>query len=117
MPPNEGTLLNFHDASMPSNRAALEPQPAASSVDADDHHGDHEAHHHHHHRHGALSPISRATRIVNVLAVTLPFAGFLATIAYFWGWGFDWTQLAVFLVMFSSTGIGVTVGFHRYFTH
>jgi stearoyl-CoA desaturase (delta-9 desaturase) len=89
--------------------------PASEAVEHD--HELHHGHEHHHHSHGVLTPITRTTRLINVLAVTLPFVGFLATIAYFWGWGFDWVQLGIFLVMFCGTGIGVTVGFHRYFTH
>ena len=78
---------------------------------------DHEHDHAHHHRRAELAPISRATRIVNVLAVTLPFLGFVAAMIYFWGWGLNWIHMSVFLFLFSATGAGVTVGFHRYFTH
>jgi stearoyl-CoA desaturase (delta-9 desaturase) len=107
----EGHTLNLHHAAM---NPQLVPSPAA---DASQPAAPDEDHDHRRHHHGVLAPITTATRIVNVLAVTLPFVGFLATIVFFWGWGFDWVQLAIFSVMFASTGIGVTVGFHRYFTH
>src|SRR5687768_9025097 len=87
---------------------------ATAPAEVDDHDHDHE---HERHAHGVLSPITRTTRVINVLAVTLPFVGFIAAMIFFWGWGFDWVQLGIFLVMFCGTGIGVTVGFHRYFTH
>ena len=34
-----------------------------------------------------------------------------------WGWGLGWTDLALFAVFSPVSGLGVTVGFHRYFTH
>ena len=34
-----------------------------------------------------------------------------------WGWGLGWRDLAIAFVMYVISGHGVTVGFHRYFTH
>lgn len=58
-----------------------------------------------------------ATRIMYLLAVTLPFAGLLTAIGLLWPLGFGWTHLALLLVMYVLTGLGVTVGYHRLFTH
>lgn len=34
-----------------------------------------------------------------------------------WGWGLGWTDLAIATVMYFLTCHGITVGYHRYFTH
>src|SRR5262249_19136028 len=34
-----------------------------------------------------------------------------------WGWGLSWRDLIIAFVMYGISGHGVTVGFHRYFTH
>ena len=49
--------------------------------------------------------------------VVLPFLGFLSAVAYFWGRGLGALDLALFAAFYLFTGFGVTVGFHRLFTH
>ncbi len=61
--------------------------------------------------------VSRTLKTINLLAVIVPFVGFIAAVVFTWGWGIDWPTLAVFAVMYFGTGIGVTVGYHRLFTH
>jgi stearoyl-CoA desaturase (delta-9 desaturase) len=56
-------------------------------------------------------------RLVNLTAVILPLCGFIATVVLLWRWGIDRTQLAIFATMYLLTGFGITVGFHRLFTH
>jgi stearoyl-CoA desaturase (delta-9 desaturase) len=56
-------------------------------------------------------------RIVNLVAVLAPFAGFVAGAVLLGLWGFHWEQLIVFGVPFVLTSLGITVGFHRLFTH
>lgn len=34
-----------------------------------------------------------------------------------WGRGFSWVDLTLFVVLYFASGIGVTLGFHRLFTH
>lgn len=52
-----------------------------------------------------------------MLAVILPFAGLIVAIAVLWGWGFGWLELGLLLTMYVLTILGVTIGFHRLFTH
>ena len=53
-----------------------------------------------------------------VLVVTIvPFLGLIAAIATLWGTGFSMLDGGLFLGMYAVTGLGVTVGFHRLFTH
>ncbi len=61
--------------------------------------------------------VSRLLRTINLLAVIIPFVGFIATIVLVWGWGINFVHLSVFAVMYCLTGLGVTVGYHRLFTH
>ncbi len=52
-----------------------------------------------------------------LVAVVLPFAGLIAAIVLSWGWGVNLTALGIMLGMYLFSGLGITVGFHRYFTH
>jgi stearoyl-CoA desaturase (delta-9 desaturase) len=55
--------------------------------------------------------------LVTLAAVILPFLGLLAAAVFFWGWGLSWVELSLLAGMYMLTGLGVTVGFHRLFTH
>jgi stearoyl-CoA desaturase (delta-9 desaturase) len=61
--------------------------------------------------------MSVAARVVNLRAVVLPLLGFVAAFLLLWGWGFGWVQLGLLLGMYMLTALGITVGFHRLFTH
>jgi stearoyl-CoA desaturase (Delta-9 desaturase) len=61
--------------------------------------------------------ISLKLRLINLGAVIVPFAGLIAAVILLWGVALNWTILLVFFVMYLTTGLGVTVGYHRYFTH
>ena len=53
-----------------------------------------------------------------VLVVTiLPFLGFIAAVWTLWGAGLSGVDASIALGMYCLTGLGVTVGFHRLFTH
>jgi stearoyl-CoA desaturase (delta-9 desaturase) len=56
-------------------------------------------------------------RLANLVAVVVPFAGLVAAGVLLWGWGFSWVQLGLLLGMYALTALGITVGFHRLFTH
>lgn len=49
--------------------------------------------------------------------VAVPFAALVAAVPVAWGWGLSWRDVVIASVMYALTGHGVTVGFHRYFTH
>jgi stearoyl-CoA desaturase (delta-9 desaturase) len=55
--------------------------------------------------------------IANLLAVVLPLLGFAAAALSLWGWGFSWVELGTLVGMSGLTAVGITVGFHRLFTH
>lgn len=60
---------------------------------------------------------SLAARVVTLLAIALPLVGVVAAPFFLWGWGFRWTDLGLLLGMYLLTALGITVGFHRLFTH
>ena len=61
--------------------------------------------------------ITLGVRIANLLTVIVPFAGLLTAIILLWGRGFHWSELGLMLGFYVATVLGITVGFHRYFTH
>jgi stearoyl-CoA desaturase (delta-9 desaturase) len=61
--------------------------------------------------------MSLAARVVNLIAVIAPFLGLVAAIAFLWGRGFSWVELGLLLGTYVLTALGITVGFHRLFTH
>jgi len=61
--------------------------------------------------------MSRAHRLTNLGAVLLPFAAFVAAIVLLWHRAVGWTDLAIFTVFYIATGFGITIGYHRLFTH
>ena len=56
-------------------------------------------------------------RCVNLALVLIPFAGLVAAITLLWGIAFSWVYLVILAVMYLATVLGVTVGYHRLFTH
>ncbi|HEX4806797.1 MAG TPA: acyl-CoA desaturase [Conexibacter sp.] len=61
--------------------------------------------------------MTRAHRISNLVAVFLPFAMFVLAIVLLWNKAIHWEDLAIFAFMYAITGFGITVGYHRLFTH
>jgi stearoyl-CoA desaturase (delta-9 desaturase) len=61
--------------------------------------------------------MTRATKIINLGAVVVPFLATLAAIVLLWDRLVSWHDLALFAVMYLVTAAGITVGFHRMLTH
>jgi len=61
--------------------------------------------------------ISTRVRLLNLAGVILPLIGFVAVVASLWGRGFHWVDGGLLLGMYSLTAVGITVGYHRLFTH
>jgi len=61
--------------------------------------------------------IDRVDRVANLVVTIVPVAllGLAAWLA--WGGALHWPDLVVFAVTYLLTGLGITVGFHRLFTH
>jgi len=63
------------------------------------------------------APLTAIGRVATLAGVLLPLLGLIVAMFGLWGWGLTWVELALLLVMYLATGLGVTVGFHRLFTH
>jgi len=64
-----------------------------------------------------IPAIPLGARIATLVVVIVPFLGMVAAIAMLWGWSFGWVELTLLLSMYVLTVLGITVGFHRFFTH
>jgi stearoyl-CoA desaturase (Delta-9 desaturase) len=49
--------------------------------------------------------------------VGIPTLALIAAIPLAWGWALGWHDVVIALVFYWLSGLGVTVGYHRYFTH
>ncbi|MEV4315498.1 acyl-CoA desaturase [Actinocrispum sp. NPDC049592] len=56
-------------------------------------------------------------QILVKIFVLLPFAALIAAVPIAWGWGLGWTDLALAAGFYVVACLGITVGYHRYFTH
>ena len=63
-------------------------------------------------------PTSNLQRFLVGLFVAIPLVALIAAIPLMWGWGLlGWHDVVIALVFYWVSGLGVTVGYHRYFTH
>src|SRR3954466_7173503 len=60
---------------------------------------------------------ARLERQITVVAVVLPFLGFIAALWLLWGGAVTGLDLAILAVMYAAVGLGGTTGFPRLFTH
>ncbi len=56
-------------------------------------------------------------RLVLALFIGVPLAALAAAMPVAWGWGISWPDTNIAVAMYAVSGHGITVGFHRYFTH
>jgi stearoyl-CoA desaturase (delta-9 desaturase) len=56
-------------------------------------------------------------RVLVGVFVAVPFLALVAAIPLLWGWGLNWLDVILALIFYWVSGLGVTVGYHRYFTH
>jgi stearoyl-CoA desaturase (Delta-9 desaturase) len=56
-------------------------------------------------------------RIITGIVTIVPFLALGAVCWQLWANLLHWSDVAVFVIMYVLTGLGVTVGFHRYLTH
>jgi stearoyl-CoA desaturase (Delta-9 desaturase) len=61
--------------------------------------------------------MTRFERSANIAAVVLPFIAFCIAVALLWGHGVGAADLAVMACMYVLTALGITIGYHRLFTH
>ena len=49
--------------------------------------------------------------------VAVPLLALLAAVPIAWGWGLGWHDILIAFVFYMVSGLGISAGFHRYFTH
>jgi stearoyl-CoA desaturase (Delta-9 desaturase) len=61
--------------------------------------------------------MTKFEKYANLGAVLVPFIAFLGAVVLLWNSWVGWSDIAILAVMYVATGLGVTVGYHRLFTH
>jgi stearoyl-CoA desaturase (delta-9 desaturase) len=56
-------------------------------------------------------------RILVGVFVAVPLLALVAAIPIAWGWGLGWHDIVLALVFYVISGLGISAGYHRYFTH
>ncbi len=62
-------------------------------------------------------PFERVNWITSSFLIGTLVLSLTAVPAYIWHFGIDWFQIALFIVMFFACGFGITLGYHRLFSH
>ncbi|WP_017627068.1 acyl-CoA desaturase [Nocardiopsis chromatogenes] len=60
---------------------------------------------------------SRAQRFTVFLFVLVPLLALVAAVPFAWGWGLSPLDVGIGAAFYLVSGLGITVGFHRHFTH
>src|SRR5262245_44925316 len=56
-------------------------------------------------------------QITLALFILIPLVAVAAIVPVLWGWGLHWRDVVIAGVLYVVTGFGITVGYHRFFTH
>ena len=64
-----------------------------------------------------LGPPSPGNDALVKLFVAIPLAALIAAAPFAWGWGLSWLDAGLALFFYFLTLTGITVGYHRLFTH
>jgi stearoyl-CoA desaturase (delta-9 desaturase) len=62
-------------------------------------------------------PVSAWMKLANLVAVVTPFLGLVGALIFLWGWGFSWVDFGLLVGLYLLTAFGITIGYHRLFTH
>ncbi|MDA2811230.1 fatty acid desaturase [Nocardiopsis sp. RSe5-2] len=60
---------------------------------------------------------SKAQRITVFVFVLVPLLALVAAVPFAWGWGLSPLDVGIGAAFYLVSGLGITVGFHRHFTH
>jgi stearoyl-CoA desaturase (delta-9 desaturase) len=56
-------------------------------------------------------------KILIATFVVVPMLALIAAVPLAWGWGITWQTVVIAVVFYMVSGLGISMGFHRYFTH
>ena len=60
---------------------------------------------------------SRTEQIILAVFIAVPFLALVTAVPIAWGGWLGWRDVLIAVAMFLFTGHGISIGFHRYFTH
>jgi stearoyl-CoA desaturase (Delta-9 desaturase) len=62
-------------------------------------------------------PKGAGEKTLIAIMVAVPLLALIAAIPLAWGWGLGWHDVIIAVVFYYISGLGIAMGFHRYFTH
>ncbi|MBO0807569.1 MAG: acyl-CoA desaturase [Actinobacteria bacterium] len=62
-------------------------------------------------------PNGPVARLLIGVFVAVPLLALAAAVPVAWGWGLGWHDVVIGLVFYVISGMGISMGFHRHFTH
>src|SRR5215469_8742935 len=62
-------------------------------------------------------PKGKGEKILVGIFVAIPMLALVAAVPLAWGWGLGWHDVIIAVVFYYISGLGISMGFHRYFTH
>ncbi|MEP7023692.1 MAG: acyl-CoA desaturase, partial [Actinomycetota bacterium] len=62
-------------------------------------------------------PSTTFQRTLVAIFVAVPMLALVAAVPVAWGWGLGWHDIVIAAVFYVISGLGISMGFHRYFTH
>jgi len=62
-------------------------------------------------------PKGTTEKVLVGLFVAIPMLALVAAVPLAWGWGLGWHDVIIAVVFYYISGLGISMGFHRYFTH
>jgi len=62
-------------------------------------------------------PRPMKVQVAVYFGVVAPLLALIAAVPVAWGWGLSWVDIGLFAGFYFFAAAGITVGFHRYFTH
>lgn len=65
----------------------------------------------------ATAPARWWDRLFTAVVVTVPLVALAVAVGYFWHHGVGWFDIALAAALYVVTGFGISLGFHRLFTH
>src|SRR5215469_3814911 len=63
------------------------------------------------------TPKGPVEKTLIAVMVAIPMLALIAAIPLAWGWGLGWHDVVIAVVFYYVSGLGIAMGFHRYFTH
>ena len=62
-------------------------------------------------------PSTPVSRFLICVFIVVPLAAVVAAVPVAWRWGLGWQDAVIALAFYVVSGLGISMGFHRHFTH